>query len=79
MADDFEYSFNRLLDLKVASPGNWVLKNVSTFNAMNDSTFVIELKKPFPPFLGLLSMKYCSVVPKAVSYTHLTLPTICSV
>ena len=65
-AFDFEYSFNRLLDKKIASPGGWVLKNVTNFKAKNDSTFVINLEKSFPPFLGLLSMKYCSVVPKEV-------------
>ncbi len=68
-ATDFEYSFNRLLDKKVASPGGWVLQNVTNFKVENDSTFVIQLKQPFPPFLGLLAMKYCSVVPKeAVEY-----------
>ncbi|MGB0891830.1 MAG: ABC transporter substrate-binding protein [Flavobacteriaceae bacterium] len=69
IAKDFEYSFNRLIDPKVASPGKWVLEFVDNFSAKNDSTFVINLKKPFPPFLSLLSMKYCSVVPKeAVDY-----------
>lgn len=63
-AGDFEYSFNRLLDPKVASPGKWVLNNVQSFKAINDTLFRIELKNPFPPFLGLLTMKYCSVVPK---------------
>lgn len=63
-ASDFEYAFNRLRDKKVASPGGWTLNNVSNFEALNDTTFVINLLKPFPPFLGLLSMKYCSVVPK---------------
>ena len=66
IASDFVYSFNRLLDSKVASPGGWVLQNVANYSAENDSTFVINLKKPFPPFLGLLSMKYCSVVPKEI-------------
>ncbi len=65
-AFDFEYSFSRLLDEKVASPGGWVLQNVEYFKAENDSVFSIQLKQPFPPFLGLLSMKYCSVVPKEV-------------
>lgn len=64
VAEDFTYSFNRLLDKKVASPGSWVLQNVASYKAENDSTFVIQLKKPFPAFLGLLSMRYCSVVPK---------------
>lgn len=64
IAYDFEFSFNRLLDAKVASPGRWVLQNVANYKAENDSTFVVNLHKQFPPFLGLLSMKYCSVVPK---------------
>ncbi len=66
VAKDFVYSFNRLVDPKVASPGNWVLKNVLTYTTVNDTVFEITLKKPFPAFLGLLSMRYCSVVPKEV-------------
>lgn len=68
-ASDFEYSFQRLLDQNTASPGGWVLQNVKSFSAINDTTFQIQLKQVFPPFLGLLAMKYCSVVPKeAVDY-----------
>ena len=63
-AYDFEYSLNRLIDPKVASSGRWVLQGVKDFKAVNDSIFKIELHKPFPPFLGLLCMQYCSVVPK---------------
>ena len=65
-ARDFEYSFNRLIDKNVASPGKWVLNNVNSFKAVNDSVFRINLKEAFPPFLGLLTMKYCSVVPKEI-------------
>ena len=65
-AKDFEYSFNRLKDKSLASPGSWVLDKVDSFFAPNDSTFQIRLKQPFPAFLGLLTMKYCSVVPKEV-------------
>ncbi|MBU2920778.1 ABC transporter substrate-binding protein [Winogradskyella psychrotolerans] len=65
-ASDFEYSFNRLKDKTIASPGSWVLNKVEDFSAINDSTFQIKLKQPFPAFLGLLTMKYCSVVPKEI-------------
>ena len=65
-AKDFEYSFNRLIDDKIASPGYWVFNNVKDFKAINDSIFQIELKKEFDPFLGILSMKYCSVVPHEI-------------
>lgn len=65
-AEDFVYSFQRLSDPKVASPGSWVLSAVQDYKALNKSTFQIELKYPFPAFLGMLSMKYFSVVPKEI-------------
>ncbi|MCX6273434.1 MAG: ABC transporter substrate-binding protein [Bacteroidetes bacterium] len=72
VAADFLYSFSRIVDTLLASPGAWVFNSVKkdrhhfAFNALNDSTFIIELSQPFPPFPGLLSMQYCSVVPKEV-------------
>ena len=65
-AKDFVYSFNRLKDPSIASPGSWVLSNVDRYQAVNDSTFQITLKKEFPAFLGLLTMRYCSVVPEEI-------------
>lgn len=62
-ANDFEYSLNRLLDEDIASPGRWILQNVEAFKAVNDTVFEIKLSKTFPAFLGLLTMKYASVVP----------------
>ncbi|WP_035337490.1 ABC transporter substrate-binding protein [Dokdonia sp. PRO95] len=67
VASDFVYSFDRLTDPAIASPGSWVLSNVDHYKAENDSTFVVQLKQPFPAYLGLLSMRYCSVVPKEVT------------
>lgn len=66
VAHDFEYSFNRLKNPNLASPGSWVLNKVESYKVLNDSTFQIQLKQPFPAFLGLLTMKYCSVVPKEI-------------
>ncbi len=66
VASDFEYSFNRLKDSKLAAPGSWVLNNVKSFYAVNDTVFQIQLKSVFPAFLSLLSMQYCSVVPKEI-------------
>lgn len=63
-ASDFKFSFDRLTDEKVASPGGWILQNVSNYSAVNDSIFEIKLKQPFPPFLGLLGMEYAAVVPE---------------
>lgn len=70
-AHDFVYSFNRILDPKIASPGLWVFSQVDTagepFRALNDSVFSIKLIRPFASFLGLLTMPYCYVVPKEVA------------
>lgn len=70
-ADDFVYSFRRLLDEKLAAPGAWVLNALDTeknngVEAIGEHTLKLYLKKPFPPFLGILSMKYCSVVPHEI-------------
>ena len=75
IASDFVYSFNRIIDEKLASPGAWIFNLVKTtttnpktysFSAPNDSIFQIVLKQPFSPFLGLLTMPYASVVPKEI-------------
>lgn len=66
VAEDFKFSLNRLRDVKVAAPGSWVLNKVEDFEALNDTIFQIKLKQPFPAFIGLLSMKYCSVVPREI-------------
>ncbi len=72
-ANDFVYSFNRLLNPATASPGVWVLHAIAEKNgvpeisAPNDSILQITLKKPYRPFILLLSMPYCSVVPKEIA------------
>ena len=69
VAQDFVYSIKRIYDPETASPGSWIFnaldKNKSPV-ALNDTTLKFVLKKPFPGFLGLLSMKYCAVVPKEI-------------
>lgn len=69
VAKDFEYSFQRILCPKVASPGLWIFNDVADngFEAPNDTTFIIRLNEPFGPFLSLLAMPYCSVVPHEVA------------
>ena len=66
IAKDFEYSLSRLLDKSLAAPGSWTVSKVENFKAVNDTIFRIELKQAFPAFLGLLTMKYCSVVPREI-------------
>ncbi len=69
-AADFVFAFERLLAPETASPGAWIFNDkvvdLQPFLALDDTTFEIRLKAPFPPFLGLLSMQYCSVVPREV-------------
>lgn len=72
-AEDVVFSLTRLADPKLASPGAWVMGSVAmkdgllNISAPNDSTLVIGLNRPFPPFLGMLSMQYCSVVPHEIT------------
>ena len=71
-AGDFVFSFNRIKDPATASAGAWIFNytdDLQPFLAPNDSTLVIRMAKPFPPFPGLLSMPYSSVIPReAISY-----------
>lgn len=74
-AEDVAYSFNRVVDKHLNSPGAWIFASVKhddngyAFMALDETTFKIELSQPFPPFLGILSMTYASVVPhEAVEY-----------
>lgn len=68
IAEDVRYSLNRIIDASTASPGAWIFNNrvdtLQPFVAINDSVFQLRLLKPFHPILGILSMQYCSVVPK---------------
>ena len=75
IAQDFVYSFRRLLDPVTASTGGWifrgkVLENAAgepsdtAFVAVNDSTLRIHLQEPFIPFLSILTMPYAYVVPR---------------
>lgn len=74
VASDFVNSFFRIIDETVASPGAWIFNSIDRseksgylgFEAENDTTLHIYLNKPFPPFLGLLTMQYCSVVPHEI-------------
>ena len=64
VAKDVVFSLERLRDPEVASPGEWILDAVQDGGiiALNDSTLRINLKYDFPPFLGLLTTPYASIV-----------------
>ncbi len=72
VADDIIYSYSRLLDSDVQSPGSWILKDRLADNgmvALDSLTLQLTLREPFAPFLGLLATKYCSIIPhEAVEY-----------
>ena len=69
-AYDVEYSFQRIIDKTTASSGAWIFNgrvdSLQPFKALNDTSFQLQLLSPFNPILGLLSMQYCSVVPKEI-------------
>ena len=74
IAGDVEYSFRRIVDRRTASSGAWIFNNrvdsLEGFKALNDSTFQLRLIRPFTPVMGLLSMQYCSIVPREVVEKH---------
>ncbi|HZW71332.1 MAG TPA: ABC transporter substrate-binding protein [Hanamia sp.] len=69
-ADDVVYSFNRIIDRNTASSGAWIfnsrIDSIHPFTAIDDTTFQLKLVAPFHPILGILSMQYCSIIPKEV-------------
>ncbi len=68
VAQDVVYTFNRILDKQTASPGSWIFNrkvdSLQPFTVIDDSTFQLKLLRPYNPILGILSMQYCSIVPK---------------
>ncbi|MEO6136130.1 MAG: ABC transporter substrate-binding protein, partial [Ginsengibacter sp.] len=69
-AHDIVYSFERILDKNTASSGAWIFNDrvdsLEPFIALDDTTFKLKLLRPFHPILGVMSMQYCSIVPKEV-------------
>ena len=74
-AEDFVYSFNRILDPATGSPGQWVFADKvlrdangnpsdTCFKALSSHKLRIYLEEPFPPFIEILAMPYTFVVPK---------------
>jgi ABC-type transport system substrate-binding protein len=68
IANDVVASFRRLIDPKIASPGAWIfvdkVSGPEAFQAVDDSTLTIELTRPFPAFLSLLSMNFAYIMPE---------------
>ncbi len=74
---DVVYSFERLLDPTTKSPRTWVLEkvlgakerlqgtatSVAGLSAPDEMTVRITLSEPFAPFLSLLSMPSCYILP----------------
>jgi peptide/nickel transport system substrate-binding protein len=63
-ASDVQYSFNRILNAQLASPGKWIFENVrdNGFQVIHDSLFQIQLKQPQGSFLAVLTTQYANVV-----------------
>lgn len=78
VAQDFKYSFERLLNRATRSPRVWVLDRLQGARAFQEGrapevsgiivkdTYCLELRleKPFGPFLSLLSLTNAAVVPR---------------
>lgn len=74
-AEDFVYSFKRILNPSTASPGQWIFSDKvlrdsngvpsdTCFKALSSHKLRIYLDEPFPPFLEVLAMPYTYVVPR---------------
>jgi oligopeptide transport system substrate-binding protein len=67
-ASDVVYSLSRIMDRSVASPGAWIFNGrvdtIQPFLAVSDTVFQLRLLHPFHPILGILTMPYCSLLPK---------------
>ncbi len=76
IASDIRYSFERVLNPKTRSPNAWIFEHVSGaedyrqgasafvagFRIIDDSTFEVVLKRPFSPFLRMLTMTPAFIV-----------------
>ena len=75
VAEDFVYSFWRVMDPATISVGASYLSildrnennNYTGVKAVDDYTLKMYLSEPFPPFLGIMTMQYFSVVPHEVA------------
>jgi len=75
VAQDFVLSLFRLMDMDEEQSAKYLFSNIARdersdnlgFTATDDSTFVIYLQNPFPPFLNILTMQYCSVIPNEIA------------
>ncbi|MDI6763980.1 MAG: ABC transporter substrate-binding protein [Thermodesulfobacteriota bacterium] len=77
-AEDFIYSFTRIIDPKTKSPAAYLLEkvvgfkefpegkisNVKGLRAIDKYTFEIKLTEPYSPFLSILGMNKFKVLPK---------------
>jgi ABC-type transport system substrate-binding protein len=77
-AEDFKYSFERVLDPQTKSSRGWVFQDisgardfmagrareVSGIRVLDQGTLQITLVKPFAPFLGFMAMPAALVVPR---------------
>jgi len=78
IAEDFKYSFQRILSPSGKSPDTWVLDkikgakdfmqgraaDISGIEILDQYTLKISLEQPFSPFLHLLAMSAAYVLPK---------------
>jgi peptide/nickel transport system substrate-binding protein/oligopeptide transport system substrate-binding protein len=77
-ADDFVYTFTRILDSRTASPRTWLFERVQGakefragaaervegLQALDAYTLQITLSQPYAPFINLLGMTQAQVLPR---------------
>ena len=61
-AQDVVRAFERLRDPQIVSPNGWIMKDVSTVEAVDGKTVEIVLKRPVRQFPWLLAISACAIV-----------------
>ena len=65
VAEDVKYSWGRLLDEKLASPGKWTLEGkLESITVKDKYSLEIKLKEPNDRFLHIMAMPFLFIVPK---------------
>ncbi len=64
IAQDFLYSFKRILDPKTKSPVAYYFEKVEGFTVMDKYTFEIKMSDPYTPIIKVLSTPSMAVLPR---------------
>lgn len=68
-AASFARAFTRGLNKAMQSPASSFMDDVARYQAKDDTTFIVKLKKVAPDFMARMTMMFFAAVPKATPFT----------